>query len=200
MVFCTEFLDGWWSWQPLRRSCVQRGWCRVISTAHTTYAEALKTSTHPKTHIPPHPGHQQAASSVLYTTSCKYSLVLLRMGEIIARNMLSWLKLLIKLLLLHLVGCLYCCTRKHFRINQDSNTPTSVQFRLLKFSADIVSLLASFCGWCRSGMWRRVVRRVVPGVSKDRSSLNFRVKDNLTLEMKAVRFSVTSVTVPCYAA
>jgi len=29
------------------------------------------------------------------------------MGEIIARNMLRWLKLLIKLLLLHLVGCLY---------------------------------------------------------------------------------------------
>jgi len=35
--------------------------------------------------------HQQAASSVYYTTSCKHSLVLLRMGEIIARNMLSWL-------------------------------------------------------------------------------------------------------------
>jgi len=49
----------------------------------------------------------QAASSVLYTTSCKHRLVLLRMGEIIARNMLSWLKLLIKVLLLHLVGCLY---------------------------------------------------------------------------------------------
>jgi len=31
------------------------------------------------------------------------------MGEIIARNMLSWLKLLIKLLLLHLVGCLHYC-------------------------------------------------------------------------------------------
>jgi len=44
-----------------------------------------------------------------YTTSCKQSLVLLRMGEIIARNMLNWLKLLIKLLLLHLVGCLYYC-------------------------------------------------------------------------------------------
>jgi len=34
-------------------------------------------------------------SSVLYTKSCKHSLVLLRMGEIIVRNMLSWLKLLI---------------------------------------------------------------------------------------------------------
>jgi len=33
--------------------------------------------------------HQQAELSVLYTTSCKHSLVLLRMGEIIARNILS---------------------------------------------------------------------------------------------------------------
>jgi len=47
---------------------------------------------------------------MLYTTSCKHSLALLRMGEIIARNMLSWLKLLIKLFLLHLVGCLYYWT------------------------------------------------------------------------------------------
>ena len=39
--------------------------------------------------VPPHPGHQQAASSVLYTTSCKHRLVLLKMDEIIARNMLS---------------------------------------------------------------------------------------------------------------
>jgi len=39
-----------------------------------------------------------AASSVHYTTSCKHSLVLLRMSETIARNLLSWLKLLIKLL------------------------------------------------------------------------------------------------------
>jgi hypothetical protein len=31
----------------------------------------------------------EAASSVLYTTSCKHSLVLLRKGEIIARNTLS---------------------------------------------------------------------------------------------------------------
>jgi len=36
-----------------------------------------------------------AASWMHYTTSCKHTLVLLRMGEIIARNMLSWLELLI---------------------------------------------------------------------------------------------------------
>jgi len=52
----------------------------------------------------------QAASSVHYATNWKHSLVLLKMDEIIVRNMLSWLKLLIKLLLfLHLVGCLYYC-------------------------------------------------------------------------------------------
>ena len=59
--------------------------------------------------VPPHPGHQQAASSVLHNTGCKYSLVLLRMDEIIVQNMLSWFKFLIKLFLLLLVGCLYYC-------------------------------------------------------------------------------------------
>ena len=53
------------------------------------------------------PGHRHAASSVHYTTSCKHSPVLQMMGEIIARNMLSWLNLLINLTLLRLVGCLY---------------------------------------------------------------------------------------------
>ena len=41
-----------------------------------------------------------ATSSVHCTTNCKRSLVLLKMGEIIARNMLSWLELLINR---------YCC-------------------------------------------------------------------------------------------
>ena len=36
------------------------------------------------------------ATSMHYTTSCKHSLVLLRMGEMIARNMLRWLWLSIK--------------------------------------------------------------------------------------------------------
>jgi hypothetical protein len=46
--------------------------------------------------VPPHPGHQEAATSVHYTTSCKHSLVLLRLGEIIVRNMLRLLQLSIK--------------------------------------------------------------------------------------------------------
>jgi len=50
--------------------------------------------------VPPHPGYRPETSWVHYTTSCKHSLVLLRMGEIIARNMSSWLELLINR---------YCC-------------------------------------------------------------------------------------------
>jgi len=50
--------------------------------------------------VPPNPAYQPAAPSVHYTTSCKHCLVLLRMGEIIARNMFSLLELLINR---------YCC-------------------------------------------------------------------------------------------
>ena len=80
-------------------------------------------------------GDQQAASSVHYTTSCKHSLVLLRMGEIIARNMLSWFKLLIKLLLLHLVGYLYCCindARSHKHQTFDLHLPIVLKFGSFK--------------------------------------------------------------------
>ena len=66
--------------------------------------------------------HQQAASSVLYTTSCKHNLVLLKMDEIIARNLLNWLKLLIKLLLLHLFGCLYYRNLKSSKTSQSHDT------------------------------------------------------------------------------
>jgi len=31
MVLCTKFLDGWWSWELLRRSCVRCGCCRATS-------------------------------------------------------------------------------------------------------------------------------------------------------------------------
>ena len=39
MVFCTEFLDGWWSWEPLRRSCVRCGWCRAAPSTHFFLSE-----------------------------------------------------------------------------------------------------------------------------------------------------------------
>jgi len=51
-----------------------------------------EVSTHPAgklDEVPHHPAYQPALSSVHYTTSCKHNLVLLWMGEIIARNMLS---------------------------------------------------------------------------------------------------------------
>jgi len=36
MVFCTEFLDGWWwSWEPLRRSCERCGWYRIRNVQYT---------------------------------------------------------------------------------------------------------------------------------------------------------------------
>ena len=47
------------------------------------------------------PAGDQVTSRQRYTTSCKHSLVLLRMGEIIARNFSNCLKLLIKIY--------YCC-------------------------------------------------------------------------------------------
>ena len=48
-----------------------------------------------------HPGHRQAASSVLYTTSCKHSLVLLRMCEIVTRKHVELIIIINKI-------C-YCC-------------------------------------------------------------------------------------------
>jgi len=37
MVFCTEFVDGWWSWEPLRGSCVRCAWCRAQHHPHHTH-------------------------------------------------------------------------------------------------------------------------------------------------------------------
>jgi len=29
IVFCIQFVDEWWSWEPLRGSCVRFWWCRA---------------------------------------------------------------------------------------------------------------------------------------------------------------------------
>ena len=58
------------------------------------------------TSVPPHLGYRPATSSVYYT-SCKYSLVLLKMAEIIARNYVELIGIIKRPLLLHQVGCLY---------------------------------------------------------------------------------------------
>ena len=90
---------------PQWRSSPPQGPLHGASSEREPHHQSL---LHPSLEVPGR-RQQQAASSAHYTTSCKHSLVLLRMGEIIARNMLSWLWLLIKLLLLHLVACLYYC-------------------------------------------------------------------------------------------
>ena len=47
------------------------------------------------------------ASSVHYTASRKHSLVLLKMGEIVAPKHVELIEIINKSLLLHLVGCSY---------------------------------------------------------------------------------------------
>jgi len=94
---------------------------------------------------PLHPGHQQAPSSVLFTTSCKHSPVFLRMGEIIGRNMLSWLKLLIKLLMLHLVGCLYYCQKKDLFLTQQIKWWKHVNYKLTCKRSMPQRYLTCFC-------------------------------------------------------
>ena len=65
------------------------------------------------------PYHRSAAISLHCVKSCVYSQkVLLKMGEFVARNMLSWFKKINKRNLLHHVGCLRCCSndaRSHKR-------------------------------------------------------------------------------------
>ena len=83
-VDCLLVRSGWQLFHPdLAVTSVTARWYVLV------YARSQKYC------VPPHPGHQQAASSVHCTTSCKHSLVFLRTGEIIARNMLNWLKSLI---------------------------------------------------------------------------------------------------------
>ena len=71
--------------------------------------------------------YKQETSSLLYTTGCKHSLALPRMGEIVARNVFSWLKLLIILLLLCLVGCLYYCIIDALLHKHQKHTNTSTE-------------------------------------------------------------------------
>jgi len=94
---------------------------------------------------------QQAASSVHYTTSCKHSLALLRMREIITQNMLSWLKLLIKLLLLHLVGCLYYCKYIIFFLRSlQEESLEEIYYRIIYFKVLVhVKLYVVYNEHCR---------------------------------------------------
>ena len=62
------------------------------------------------------PRHQQTTSSV-HTTNCKHSLVLLRMGEIIARKHVELIEIIDKSLLLHLVD-VYIIILPHYMLVQ----------------------------------------------------------------------------------
>jgi len=84
-----------------------------------------------------------AASPVHYTTSCKHSLLLLRMGKIIARNMLTWLELSIKLFILLYQWC---------TVTQTSNlSPTCVLQREL--SANCTWMYAGYPDFPSQSMW-----------------------------------------------
>jgi len=41
MVFCTEYVDGWWSWEPLHMSCVRCRWCHAPSAPYTRPTQRL---------------------------------------------------------------------------------------------------------------------------------------------------------------
>jgi len=47
MVFCTEFLDGWWSWEPLCRSCVRCGCCRATAAPSAPYTRPTQRLSRP---------------------------------------------------------------------------------------------------------------------------------------------------------
>jgi len=59
-----------------------------VQLMHTNYYKIVHHQHHHHHHVV-ECTDDDVASSVHYTTSCKHSLVLLRMGEISARNMLS---------------------------------------------------------------------------------------------------------------
>ena len=40
-VWFSEFLDGWWSWEPLPRLCVRCGWCMAPSALYTRPTQQL---------------------------------------------------------------------------------------------------------------------------------------------------------------
>ena len=130
-----------------------RGWVdpRAIVRSEGFYVNEKSTDT----------SWLQAAPSVLYTTSCKHSLALLRMDEIIARNMLSWLKLLLKLLLLHLNGCLYYCISDARSYKPQIHCSSSTYLRIFwwsrtnSWSSSLWAAVSSFFSFlkCCSFFW-----------------------------------------------
>jgi len=46
MIFCTEFLDGWWFWEPLLRSYVRCGLCRRTAPS-APYTQPMQRLSRP---------------------------------------------------------------------------------------------------------------------------------------------------------
>ena len=82
--------------------------------------------------IIPHPDFRPTTTWVHYTSNCKTQPSALEDGQIIARNMLSWLKLLIKLLLLHLVGYRYYLMQLQYKRSVWSLQTSTVQRHVMK--------------------------------------------------------------------
>jgi len=62
MVFCTEFLDGWWAWEPLRMvPCVRCGWCRATARHHPHRTHDLPSGSQ---------AHHPSKNSVQKTICC----------------------------------------------------------------------------------------------------------------------------------
>ena len=109
-------------------------------------------------------------SSVHYTTSCKHSLVLLRMGEIIARNMLSWLKLLI--------NCYYCILLVVYNIVSEMHGHTSTERQF------VIKL--------RHWFWKSKLRKKFP-LSKDNNNTNI----GWFKKMDSISYVYISWTIHC---
>ena len=86
---------------------------------------------------PPHPGHQQTASSMHYTTSCKHSLVLLRMGEIIFPKHVELIEIINKVIIvasswlciLYIYIYIYIC----FVNNSYKIGPSSIESKIFQY-------------------------------------------------------------------
>jgi len=79
--------------------CPSSGALGCVASSNIPHTDHLSRS--------PHPGYWPATTWVRYTSNCRTQPNAQEDGQIIARNMLSWLKLLITLSLLHLVGYWY---------------------------------------------------------------------------------------------
>jgi len=92
---------------PISSTCFRRRFRPSSGTLDCVYSLCYNAPTvlpsGSQDAVPPNPGYRPATSWVHYTTSCKHSLLLLRMDKIFTRNMLSWLGLINRYSCIYLV-------------------------------------------------------------------------------------------------